>query len=102
MHAQRQAASDLMPPTTNPATSTVERSAPAADVAPAPAYRTVGDYRAANPIITARNVNVFYGEKQAIESVSLDIGLNEVIALIGPSGCGKSTFLRCLNRMNDT
>ena len=102
MHAQRQAASDLMPPTTNPATSTVERSAPAADVAPAPAYRTVGDYRAANPIITARNVNVFYGEKQAIQDVNLDIGNNEVIALIGPSGCGKSTFLRCLNRMNDT
>merc|ERR1712000_425974 len=44
----------------------------------------------------------FYGEKQAIFDVSLDIGANEVIALIGPSGCGKSTFLRCLNRMNDT
>ncbi len=49
----------------------------------------------------ARNVNVFYGEKQAIFDVSLDIGRNEVIAMIGPSGCGKSTFLRCLNRMND-
>ncbi len=50
----------------------------------------------------ARHVNVFYGDKQAIVDVSLDIGANEVIALIGPSGCGKSTFLRCLNRMNDT
>ncbi|MFK8077987.1 MAG: phosphate ABC transporter ATP-binding protein PstB [Granulosicoccus sp.] len=50
----------------------------------------------------ARNVNVFYGEKQAIFDVDLDIGQNEVIAMIGPSGCGKSTFLRCLNRMNDT
>ena len=47
--------------------------------------------------------NVFYaGAKQAIFDVSMDIGRNEVIAMIGPSGCGKSTFLRCLNRMNDT
>ncbi|MBE0482961.1 MAG: phosphate ABC transporter ATP-binding protein [Bacterioplanes sp.] len=52
--------------------------------------------------LTARHVNVFYGDKQAIFDVSLDVGANEVIALIGPSGCGKSTFLRCLNRMNDT
>nr|WP_245539465.1 phosphate ABC transporter ATP-binding protein PstB [Thiofilum flexile] len=50
-----------------------------------------------------RDVNVFYaGAKQAIFDVDLDIGRNEVIAMIGPSGCGKSTFLRCLNRMNDT
>ena len=49
-----------------------------------------------------RNVDVFYGPKQAIFDVSLDIGKNEVLAMIGPSGCGKSTFLRCLNRMNDT
>ncbi|MFI2811151.1 MULTISPECIES: phosphate ABC transporter ATP-binding protein PstB [Microbulbifer] len=49
-----------------------------------------------------RNVNVFYGETQAIHDVSLDIGRNEVVAMIGPSGCGKSTFLRCINRMNDT
>lgn len=50
-----------------------------------------------------RNVDVFYtGAKQAIFDVELDIGRNEVIAMIGPSGCGKSTFLRCLNRMNDT
>jgi phosphate transport system ATP-binding protein len=47
-------------------------------------------------------VDVFYGDKHAIKDVSLDIGQNEVIAMIGPSGCGKSTFLRCLNRMNDT
>ncbi|MCR9104092.1 MAG: phosphate ABC transporter ATP-binding protein PstB [Gammaproteobacteria bacterium] len=51
--------------------------------------------------MSARNVNVFYGDKQAIMSVSLDIGRNEVVAMIGPSGCGKSTFLRTLNRMND-
>ncbi|WP_246125029.1 phosphate ABC transporter ATP-binding protein PstB [Exilibacterium tricleocarpae] len=49
-----------------------------------------------------RNVNVFYGEKQAIFDVSMDIGSNEVVSMIGPSGCGKSTFLRALNRMNDT
>ena len=52
--------------------------------------------------MTCRNVDVFYGDKQAIENVSLDIGKNEVLSMIGPSGCGKSTFLRCLNRMNDT
>lgn len=49
-----------------------------------------------------RNGDVFYGDKQAISDVNLDIGKNEVIAMIGPSGCGKSTFLRTLNRMNDT
>ncbi|WP_460031315.1 phosphate ABC transporter ATP-binding protein PstB [Megalodesulfovibrio paquesii] len=48
------------------------------------------------------DVNVYYGDKHAIHDVSMDIGNNEVIAMIGPSGCGKSTFLRCLNRMNDT
>ncbi|WIO75676.1 phosphate ABC transporter ATP-binding protein PstB [Porticoccaceae bacterium LTM1] len=52
--------------------------------------------------MSVRNANVFYGEKQAIFDVNLDIGKNEVIAMIGPSGCGKSTFLRSLNRMNDT
>nr|XP_061809748.1 phosphate import ATP-binding protein PstB-like [Nerophis lumbriciformis] len=52
--------------------------------------------------MTCRNVDVHYGEKQAIFNVSVDIGRHEVLAMIGPSGCGKSTFLRCLNRMNDT
>lgn len=52
--------------------------------------------------MAARNVNVFYGAKQALSDVNLDIPRNMVTALIGPSGCGKSTFLRCLNRMNDT
>ncbi len=52
--------------------------------------------------MTCRDVNVYYGEKQAIRDVSIDVGRNEVLAMIGPSGCGKSTFLRCLNRMNDT
>jgi phosphate transport system ATP-binding protein len=53
-------------------------------------------------VMTARGVNVHYRDKHAIKNVSLDIGRNQVLALIGPSGCGKSTFLRCLNRMNDT
>jgi phosphate transport system ATP-binding protein len=51
--------------------------------------------------VTARDVSVFYGEKQALSDVNLDVRQNRVTALIGPSGCGKSTFLRCLNRMND-
>jgi phosphate transport system ATP-binding protein len=52
--------------------------------------------------VTARGVNVFYGEKQALFDVDLDVPERAVTALIGPSGCGKSTFLRCINRMNDT
>ena len=63
---------------------------------------TIGECFVANPRMTCRGVNVYYGAKQAIRDVSLDIAKNEVIAMIGPSGCGKSTFLRCLNRMNDT
>jgi phosphate transport system ATP-binding protein len=55
-----------------------------------------------DPVMTARGVNVWYGDKHAVRSVSLDIGRNQVLAFIGPSGCGKSSFLRCLNRMNDT
>jgi phosphate transport system ATP-binding protein len=51
--------------------------------------------------LATRDVNVFYGDKQALYDVDLDVGLNQVTALIGPSGCGKSTFIRCLNRMND-
>ena len=65
-------------------------------------YRTVGDYTSASPVMQARQLNVFYAENHAVQNVNLDIGRNEVIALIGPSGCGKSTFIRCLNRMNDT
>lgn len=52
--------------------------------------------------MSTRNVDVHYGDKQAIFGIDLDIGKNEVLAMIGPSGCGKSTFLRALNRMNDT
>jgi len=63
---------------------------------------TVGEIFVDDPRMTCRDVNVFYGEKQAINGVTLDIGKREVISMIGPSGCGKSTFLRCINRMNDT
>jgi phosphate transport system ATP-binding protein len=54
------------------------------------------------PKMRAQHVDVFYGDKQAINGVSIDIHEDRVTAFIGPSGCGKSTFLRCLNRMNDT
>jgi phosphate transport system ATP-binding protein len=62
---------------------------------------TVGEQFVDRPRMTCRDVDVYYGDKRAINGVTLDIGNNEVIAMIGPSGCGKSTFLRCLNRMND-
>ena len=52
-------------------------------------------------IIQIKNLNLFYGNSQALKNINLDINKNEVTALIGPSGCGKSTFLRTLNRMND-
>ena len=52
--------------------------------------------------MSARDVNVHYGNTHAIKGVSIDIDMEHVVAFIGPSGCGKSTFLRCLNRMNDT
>jgi phosphate transport system ATP-binding protein len=54
------------------------------------------------PKIRARGVNVWYGDKQAISDVSIEVRPEHVTAFIGPSGCGKSTFLRTLNRMNDT
>jgi len=63
---------------------------------------TLGDIHCDNPQMIAKNVNVYYGDNHAIKDVSLEIGKNQVVALIGPSGCGKSTFLRCLNRMNDS
>ncbi len=63
---------------------------------------TVGELFVDDARMTCRDVNVYYGEKHAIRNVSIDVGRNQVLAMIGPSGCGKSTFLRCLNRMNDT
>ncbi|MCR9214029.1 MAG: phosphate ABC transporter ATP-binding protein PstB [Proteobacteria bacterium] len=52
--------------------------------------------------MSAKRVNVFYGDTQALTNVDLEVPENQITSLIGPSGCGKSTFLRCLNRMNDT
>ena len=63
---------------------------------------TNDDLIIADPKMRAEGVNVFYGDKQAIKDVSIDVGTDLVTAFIGPSGCGKSTFLRSLNRMNDT
>ena len=57
---------------------------------------------ASAPKMSTRDVSVFYGEKKAVDGVSIDIPSEFVTAFIGPSGCGKSTFLRALNRMNDT
>jgi phosphate transport system ATP-binding protein len=69
---------------------------------PTGVYQTIGDITAKDPVMTVRNCDVYYGDNHALKNVSLDIGRNQVVALIGPSGCGKSTFIRCLNRMNDT
>ena len=63
---------------------------------------TVGDVRVDNPRIRCKDLNVYYGDVHAIHNINLDVGNNEILALIGPSGCGKTTFLRCMNRMNDT
>ena len=52
-------------------------------------------------IITAHDLNLWYGDFKALKGISLDVGEREITALIGPSGCGKSTFLKTLNRMND-
>ena len=52
-------------------------------------------------VFKIENVNLFYGNKQALKNINLDLYKNQVTAFIGPSGCGKSTLLRCLNRMND-
>jgi phosphate transport system ATP-binding protein len=70
---------------------------------PAP-ERTAREERASDPAtkVSARDVTLFYGDKQALFDIDLDIPANRVTALIGPSGCGKSSFLRCINRMNDT
>ena len=55
-----------------------------------------------NPVISARNVDFYYGDFKALNQITIDVEPQKVTALIGPSGCGKSTFLRTLNRMNDT
>ncbi len=91
--------------TDNMAMAAVKNPIEGTDVSPfelAAEHATVGSFEVENAKMSIKNVNVYYGDKQAIFDVSVDIGKNEVIAMIGPSGCGKSTFLRALNRMNDT
>ena len=98
---------------TPPATATTATSATAASSAGtrAPvggplaevhteAERTLPSYPV-NPVMEARDLNVFYGDFHAVHDVNLAYGRHEITAMIGPSGCGKSTVLRCLNRMND-
>ncbi|MFV0437151.1 MAG: phosphate ABC transporter ATP-binding protein PstB [Desulfopila sp.] len=77
-----------------------DSAAEATTTSPTPTM-TVGQPFTENPRMTCREVSVYYGEHCAVNSVSIDLARNEVLAMIGPSGCGKSTFLRCLNRMND-
>ncbi len=65
--------------------------------------QTVGQpFLDTNFTMSCRDVNVYYADSQALFNVNIDLGRNQILAMIGPSGCGKSTFLRCLNRMNDT
>jgi phosphate transport system ATP-binding protein len=92
----RKASNQVPEPVTSPPEPGAKIAPPVAPIeTPVPAAKTL-------PVkIRARGVNVFYGEKQALKDVDLDVTQNEVTALIGPSGCGKTTFLRCLNRMND-
>ena len=73
--------------------TTITQNAPT----PTGASSSVGETK-----VDCRHVDVFYGDKQAIFDISMEIPSSSVTAFIGPSGCGKSTFLRCINRMNDT
>jgi phosphate transport system ATP-binding protein len=75
---------------------------PSGRVSTAPGAATHPEATVENAVFSCRDVSVFYGAKQALKDITLDVGQRQVLALIGPSGCGKSTFLRCLNRMNDT
>jgi phosphate transport system ATP-binding protein len=84
---------NLKPSGRKHAADSLDRSVPA---------HALGDLAVADPVFSCRDVSVFYGAKQALHNVTLDVARRQVLAAIGPSGCGKSTFLRCLNRMNDT
>ncbi len=79
----------------------MNKTAQAADADAKPARHQAAG-QAGDAKISARDVNVWYGDTHAIKDVDVDIGDRAVTAFIGPSGCGKSTFLRCINRMNDT
>jgi phosphate transport system ATP-binding protein len=92
----------VVPPNPDEPSAPVSLQATTADRPIVELGGTVGHIRCADPYVVAENVDVYYGDNHAIKNVTLEIGKQEVIALIGPSGCGKSTFLRCLNRMNDS
>ena len=81
--------------------STEPITAPRPDTAVVRGARTADEMASLPARVEAKQLNFFYGEKQALFDISLTVPQNCVTALIGPSGCGKSTFLRCLNRMND-
>ncbi len=76
---------------------------PAQTMAPRPGGIPLTDATVltAPPLIGIQDLNLFYGEKQALHGINLEVREHSVMSLIGPSGCGKSTLLRCLNRMND-
>lgn len=76
----------------------VHPAVPQADLSPSSHAPSTAE---APPAIIVRDANLYYGAKQALFDISMDIGAKQVTAFIGPSGCGKSTLLRCLNRMND-
>jgi len=77
-----------------PDPTVVERVERAAEPAPTPEPAPASTFQ-------VKNLSVWYGDKRAIDDVTLDVGSDAVTAIIGPSGCGKSTFLRCLNRMHE-
>jgi phosphate transport system ATP-binding protein len=72
------------------------QSGPARTTEPGPAHASP-----VAPVFRAKNLSIWYGEKQAVNNVSMEIPAKAITAIIGPSGCGKSTFLRCLNRMHE-
>lgn len=82
-------------------TTRINLASPAEVVAKRDLGEDSEEQAAAEAVVSARDVNLFYGKSQALFDVSIDFPRGDVTALIGPSGCGKSTFLRCLNRMND-
>src|SRR5919202_1270409 len=84
-------------PSSFSASSLPQTSAPVSSFGAAPAPRI--DAAAMDTKIGARHLSLFYGQKQALRNVSIEMAANQVTALIGPSGCGESTFLRTLNRM---
>ncbi|SFR93697.1 phosphate ABC transporter ATP-binding protein, PhoT family [Halomicrobium zhouii] len=71
------------------------------DVSTGDAADDAPDGGQARTVIESKDLDVFYGDTQALQSIDLAIPARQVTAMIGPSGCGKSTFLRCINRMND-